>query len=131
MAFGHKFSIMELLEQGPALTRQMLRIYGLEEFLASIRVLGLTVEEIWADKERLKEAIPKEGKKAVEEDGADAIVLSCGFMSGMAKELEDELAVPVIDPWGAAIKFAEMLLSLGLSHSKKAHMTRHPKRTEI
>ena len=131
IALGHRFSIMELIEEGLGSTRQILRAYGFESFLASIRILGLTVEEIWADKKRLKEAILKEGKRAVEEDGADVIVLSCGFMSGMAKELEEELAVPVIDPWGAAMKFAEMLVSLGLSHSKKAYMTPPPKRIEL
>ena len=46
-------------------------------------------------------------------------------------EIEKELGVPVIDPWAAAIRFAEMLVSLGLSHSKIAYMPPPPKRREV
>jgi allantoin racemase len=33
------------------------------------------------------------------------------------------LRVPVIDPWAASMKFAEMLVGLGLTHGKLAYMT--------
>ncbi len=131
IALGHKFSIMGGTEEGQGLTRQMLLTYGLEQFVASTRLLNLTVEEIWADKKKLKDAIIREGKKAVEEDGADVIVMGCGFMSGTAEEIEEELGIPVIDPWAAAMAFAEMLVSLGLSHSKKAYMAPPAKRREV
>jgi allantoin racemase len=131
IALGHRFSIMEPMKTGVAMHRQVLLSYGLDRFLASVRVLDLTVEEIWADKEKLREALLREGKKAIEEDSADVIVPGCGFMSGMAKEIEKELGVPVIDPWAAAIRFAEMLVGLGLSHSKRAYMTPPPKRREV
>ncbi|NIM45270.1 MAG: hypothetical protein GTO54_06505 [Nitrososphaeria archaeon] len=36
----------------------------------------------------------------------------------MAEELGDKLGVPVIDPTAAALKMAESLVDLGLSHSK-------------
>lgn len=131
MALGHKFSIMAPMEESLALYRQMLLTHGFERFLASMRLLNLTVDEIWAEKEKLKEAITREGKKAVKEDGAEVIVMGCGFMSGMTKEIEKEIGVPVVDPWAAAMAFAEMLVRLGLSHSKKAYMTPPPKRLEI
>lgn len=131
IALGHKFSVMVTRKESVAGKRQMLLSHGLERFVASMRLLNLSVEEVWADKKKLKEAIIREGKKAVEEDDADVIVMGCGLMSGMSKELEEELGVPVIDPWAAAMKFAEMLVSLGLSHSKKAYMTPPPKSREI
>lgn len=131
IALGHRFSIMLTTREGLGLARQMLLTYGLESFVASVRLLDLRVEEIWSERKKLKEAIIREGKAAVEEDGAEVIVMGCGFMSGMQKELEEELGVPVIDPWAAAMKFAEMLVSLGLSHSKKAYITPPPKRIEV
>jgi len=57
IALGHKFSIMDPMREGLTLTRQLLLTYGFENFVASVRVLNLTVEEIWADKKRLKEVI--------------------------------------------------------------------------
>ena len=131
ISLGHKFSIMEPVPEGLGLVRQMLLTYGFERFVASLRVLGLGVEELWADEGKLKDAIIKEGTKAVEEDGADVIVMGCGFMSGVNKELAEVLGVPVVDPWATAIRFAEMLVHLGVTHSKKAYMTPPRKRIEI
>ena len=54
------------------------------------------------------------------EDGAEVLVLGCTGMTGMAERLSHELNVPVIDPIPTAVKLAEMLVGLGLSHSKLA-----------
>lgn len=131
VSLGHKFSIMCPMEEVLGLYNHMLLIYRLKRFLASMRVLNLTVVEIWAEKDKLRDTIISEGKKAVEEDGADVIVMGCGFMSGMAKEIEEVLGVPIIDPWAAAMAWAEMLVRLGLSHSKKAYMPAPSKTIEI
>jgi Asp/Glu/hydantoin racemase len=48
-------------------------------------------------------------------------------MSGINKELETELGVPVLDPDATAIRFTEMLVHLGQAHSKKAYPFPTPK----
>lgn len=131
IALGHKFSVLEPTKEGLALTRQLLLAYQFERLLASQRVLGLTIEEIVADEKRLRQAAIREGRKAIQEDGADVVVMGCGFVSALASELQEELGVPVIDPLAAAMSFTEMLVKLGLSHSKKAYMTPSPKRIVI
>ena len=62
----------------------------------------------------------EEGKRALKEDGAEVLVLGCTGMTGMAERLSKELGVKVIDPLPTAVKFAETLVGLGLSHSKLA-----------
>jgi allantoin racemase len=57
---------------------------------------------------------------AVSEDGADAIVLGSGTMYQAAAPLAQALKIPVVNPGPAAIKLAETLVDLGLSHSKLA-----------
>lgn len=131
IALVHRFSIMEPVREGIGLARQMLLAYDLDRFVASIRVLDLAVDEIWADKQKLKEAIVREGKLAIDEDGADVIVMGCGYMASMAAELQKEPGVPVIEPGAAAIRFAEMLVTGELSHSKQAYMTPPSKRRRI
>lgn len=130
-ALGHKFTIMALIEQVRALQRVLLRQYGMEHFHASTRVLNIDVKALWSDKKSAVVAILEEGRQAVEEDGADVIVMSCGGMSGIAKDIEKMLGVPIIDPNATAMRFAEMLVSLDLSHSKRAYMTPPQKRIEI
>ena len=54
------------------------------------------------------------------EDGADVIVLGSTTMHQSAAWLADNLPIPVINPGLVAYKQAELLVQLGLTHSKKA-----------
>jgi len=39
--------------------------------------------------------------------------------------------VPVLDPVATGIRYAEMLIALGVSHSKRAFLSPLPKRREV
>ena len=67
---------------------------------------------------------------AIQADGAEAICLGCAGMSGLEKQLENRLCVPVIDAVAAAVKMAESLVSLGTSTSKQLTY-RSPEQKEI
>jgi allantoin racemase len=62
-------------------------------------------------------ALLKQGRKAIEEDGADVLVLGCTLMIGVADKLQEDLGVPVVDPTLTALRVAEMLISMNLKHS--------------
>jgi allantoin racemase len=64
-----------------------------------------------------------ESRKAIEEDGADVIVLGSTTMHQSHAHLESVLPVPVINPGQICYKFCEVFLELGLSHSKTAFPT--------
>ena len=59
------------------------------------------------------------------------IVPGCGEIYGIAQELSKELGVPVLDPRATVLKFAEILIEMSLSHSKKTYPTPPEKRREI
>ena len=59
-------------------------------------------------------------RAAIEEDGADVIVLGSTTMHQSHAYLAARLGVPVINPGLLAYKVCEMLLELGLTHSKRA-----------
>jgi allantoin racemase len=98
------------------------RMYGLESKLASFRSVDYTVQMMGSDPEGLKEAILAASRCAIEEDGAEVIVLGCTMESGFMRELSDALGAPVLDPVIVAWKYAEMMgdmyRRLGLVHSK-------------
>ena len=52
------------------------------------------------------------GKEAVEQDGAEVIILGCTMQFGFYDKLQEYLLVPVIDPIASSVKFAEFLLSV-------------------
>jgi allantoin racemase len=67
------------------------------------------------------EALLEQGRKAIEEDGADVLVLGCALMMGVADKMQEDLGVPVVDPTLAALKVTEMLISMNLKHSLLAY----------
>ena len=115
---GAKFSVMTPRKQRIASRREHVHMRGLEHFLASIRSLDLSVAETDADPEKTKMRVFEVAKKAVEEDGAEVIVLGCAGMAGYAPEIEKKLSIKIIDPSAVALKLAEAMVDLGLVHSK-------------
>ena len=63
------------------------------------------------------------GRVAVEQDGADILVLGCmsmAFLPGICEVLTERVGVPVVNPAVAALKTAEAVGSMRISHSKVA-----------
>lgn len=60
-------------------------------------------------------------KQAIEEDSADVIILGSTTMHQSHAYLAEHLPVPVLNPGVIAYKQCELLLDLGLSHSKAAY----------
>jgi allantoin racemase len=119
---GHKFSIIVGRRKWIPKMESNVYLYGLERKLASFKVLEFTVPRMFAEPEKLEKAILTQAKKAIEEDGAEVIVLGCTMESGFMKELTRKLKVPVLDAVAISWKYAEMMADLyrkvGLVHSK-------------
>jgi len=119
---GHKFSIIVGRRKWIPKMESNVYLYGLERKLASFRVLEFTVPRMFAEPEKLEKAILTQARKAIEEDGAEVIVLGCTMESGFMKELTRKLKVPVLDAVATSWKYAEMMADLyrkvGLVHSK-------------
>lgn len=81
--------------------------YGHAERLAGFYDVGLGVDDFQKDHAETNRRLLAAGRKAVEEGGAESLILGCTMEIGFHKELERELGVPVIDPSIAALKRAE------------------------
>ena len=120
---GHKFSILTMWQPWVPLYRKTLKEYGLEHRCASIRHIDTRpdVQELLQGKEEVVFAkLEAEGRRAMEEDGADVIVLGSTTMHQSHRYLAEHLPIPVINPGLVAYKLCEMFLELGLTHSKHA-----------
>ncbi|MEM2369435.1 MAG: AroM family protein [Candidatus Bathyarchaeia archaeon] len=116
-----RFSVITVLDRLLPLFRRKIREYGFEDKLSSVRSVEVPVLELEKKREEVKARLLSEAKKALEVDGAEAIILGCTGMVGMAKELQENLKVPVIDPAVASIKMAEILVDMGISQSKRGY----------
>jgi allantoin racemase len=124
-----KFSVVTTLSRSvPAIEHNLVR-YGLMSRCARVRASDVPVLELERPGSPARARISREIDKAIEEDGAEAIVLGCAGMADLAANLAREHGVPVIDGVVAAVKFAETLVSLGLKTSKRGgYATPLPKR---
>jgi allantoin racemase len=126
---GRKFSVIGVGgAEGTLSFLDRLEIYGLSRKLASVRATDIRVLDIKKDFDKLIKALKEEGKRAIEEDGAQVLVLGCGGLLSIYEILQEELKVPVIDPGLVALKIVEDLVKLKLSQSKKAFMKPYDKK---
>jgi allantoin racemase len=85
----------------------------MEKRLASFKPVDLAVLEFRQNKRETMRRLQAAGREAIEQDGAEAIILGCTATYGFGQELQSELGVPVIDPIIASLKHAEFLSEVG------------------
>jgi allantoin racemase len=120
---GTRFSIISPLGSGGGRVAARLRALGLADKFASVRGIGMSVLDLARDREAVLERVTEVARAAVREDGADVFVLGCmsmGFV-GVTDDVQKRLELPVVNPVVAALKTAEAVVAMGLSHSKAAY----------
>lgn len=85
----------------------VVRENGYEDRLSGFYHVELGVNEFQRDHDETFRRLLEAGRKAVEEDYAEALILGCTLEFGFYREMEEALGVPVIDPSIAALKRAE------------------------
>ncbi len=123
VGIAHNFSIIGTIKS--AISRHIIEVrkLGLENLLASERSVDTFVLELGQDRQKTLAAIIDAGQKAIEEDGAQCLVLGCFGFAGFGQEVSQTLGVPVIDPAAAVMTYTESLVRMGISHSKIAFPT--------
>jgi allantoin racemase len=101
------------------------RAMALGRCFASVRPMGLSVAQL-GDQELVVEQAFEQSREAIRHDGAQAIVLGCTAMLGVADPLAHRLAahglpVPVVDPNWAGVTYLQILVRCGLSQSRQCY----------
>ncbi|MCK1966786.1 allantoin racemase [Franconibacter sp. IITDAS19] len=113
-----RFSVVTTLPRTVIIARHLLRQYGFEHHCAALHAIDLPVLALEDGTGLAQQKVRERCIQAKNEDNSGAIVLGCGGMANLARELTAELGIPVIDGVTAAVKMVESLLSLGLGTSK-------------
>lgn len=109
---GQRFSIVSFSRALGPWFRECVAMHGLLDRLASIRLLDgpfASLANIQDEKEGL---LIELALRAIEDDGADAIILAGAPLAGLAARVRDRIPVPVVESVVAAVKQAELLLAL-------------------
>lgn len=88
---------------------ERVRTYGALDRLASMRSVDIPAPQLQADPAYTAQRIIEAGRRAIEEDHAEALILGCTSNFGLYERVQDVLGVPVIDSLCASFKMAEVL----------------------
>jgi len=115
---GTKFLV--IVSADTAVPRQIryLKALGIPDYQYAVRPIGLTVLGVMADRVNAKELIANNCEAALKETGSEVIVMGCSGFSGLRKDLEKMLNVPIIDPVVAGVQVCNTLINMGLTQSK-------------
>ncbi|MBI3979992.1 MAG: hypothetical protein HY331_17600 [Chloroflexi bacterium] len=116
---GDRFSILVVTDTAVPLHRDLVIGYGVAPKLASIRPIGYRPPVLYADvtpPDEVLEQVIRVGRRCVEEDGAEVIVLGGTLFSTLFtrrfSDPAEPLGVPALDPTLVAFKVAEMMVDL-------------------
>lgn len=106
---ANRFSVIIGQEKWAVQMRERVDAYGYSGHLASMRSIDIGVPDLQKDVCHTTERIMEAGRRARDEDKAEALILGCTCSFGMHETLQRELGIPVIDPIIAAFRMAEFL----------------------
>jgi allantoin racemase len=118
---SNRFAVISAAGDLPKHVRAMAKLLGVADRLVATPALKCTVADLLHDEDNAVAMIIALGRQLIDEQGAEALILGCGATTGLASRVSGALELPVLDPGLTAVKYAEMLVSLGLSHSKRAY----------
>lgn len=119
-----RFSIVTTLPRTVIIARHLLRQYGFEHHCQAVHAIDLPVLSLEDGTGFAQQKVRERCIQAKAQDNCGAIVLGCGGMANLARELSHELCIPVIDGVSAAVKMVEALLGLGLGTSKQGDLAK-------
>jgi allantoin racemase len=118
MLVSARFSIITTLPRSVPVIEDLVQAYGAGHACRKVRSVDIQVLALESAPDEAFARLVAEGRKAIAEDGAEAIVLGCAGMAEMCADLSRTLGLPVIDGVVAAVKLAEALASGGFATSK-------------
>lgn len=115
---GHQYSILTVLNQNIPYQEDLVRLLRLEGKCSSVRGIEMDTNIIQTN-EQMKEQLKNRIIQMINEDRAEVIVLGGARFAQYAEELSEEIGVPIIDPVSVSVHLTELLITCGLSQSKR------------
>lgn len=120
---GHRFSVVTVLRRLRASFENAAALHGLSGRMASCRAVDIPVLDLEVDMAATRAALVAEAARAVEDDGAEAVIFGCTGLLGCAGAVREGLLargidIPVVDPIPTAVNIAAALVRSGLTQSQ-------------
>lgn len=123
---GQRFSIIAISPRIKAWYRETVERSHLASRLASIRALEEPLRDIGSVQQDHAQRLKALCSEVVEVDGADVIIIAGAPLAGLARQIREELPVPVVDGVSSAIAQLEGLVRLSPKKATKGSFTQPP-----
>ncbi len=123
---GQRFSIVTGGDRWGPMLREFVAGIGLSDRLASIRTVAPSGADIAADPDGSIELLRMQSLKAMEEDGAEVIILAGAGLAGLADRLKDKVPGPVICSVEAGMRTTLMLAAMHPAKARKGSLAMTP-----
>ena len=113
-----RFAVVTTLARAIPIVEELAQRYGMAHKCRRVRAAEVPVLALEEPGSGARERVRDEVRRAVVEDGAEAVILGCAGKADLTRALTTETGVPVIDGVAAATRLAEALAGLGVATSK-------------
>ncbi len=127
MGLADRIGILATVDQTIPKIRRKLAARGFSSRFPSVRALNIPVLH-YDRPEKILTRVLEVTTSMVNEEGVEALILGCGSLFDIRERLLRTFSIPVIAPGEVALKQAEVIVDLNLSHSKKSFMMPLPVR---
>ena len=124
MLLGDKFGMLVMWERWAGIYKKVMDELGIWHKYAGMRSIDIPPDRfnlLSGEETEIFPLLEAAGRKLVEEDKADVIILGSTSMHQSHAYLAEKLPVPVISPGPLTYALVQMLLTAGLSHSRTAY----------
>jgi Asp/Glu/hydantoin racemase len=121
LMLGDRFSVLTMASRWKPLYKKALDELGLHHKCASVRAIEVPPDNqalLSGKEDEVFPLLEAAGRKAVEHDGAEVLILGSTTMHQAHAWLATRLPVPVINPGPLSYQMALAMLGAGLSHSR-------------
>lgn len=127
---GKRFSFVTFTRHLTPWYEEAVTLAGLQSRFAGVRAPAAAFGSIDAVQEELFDALRELVDRAVQEDGADVVVLAGAPLAGLAQRIEGAAAV-LVDPISAAVCQAEALVRLAPRGAHAGSFARPPAKASV
>ncbi|MYN12827.1 aspartate/glutamate racemase family protein [Pusillimonas sp. TS35] len=110
---AEQFSVVTTLPCSTPILRANLQRYGLLHRCASVLAANVPVLDLEHPSDQAVGKLRATIRRAIDDDGATAIVLGCAGMAALHRQLGSEFGVPIIDGVASAVGMASSLVRMG------------------
>jgi Asp/Glu/hydantoin racemase len=125
---GKRFSIVAISNRITAWYRECVEANGLISRLASIRCLDKPLQDIGRVQDDHGAQLQALCESAIDNDGADVIIIAGAPLAGLARSIKDRIPVPVVDGVSSAVCHAQTLVSLAPAPARRGSFAPPPEK---